>query len=352
MKKLLLLTLSVLLISAVNSQVVIDSNSMPVPHNIIKMRTTNSVNGANYTAGGANHIWNFTALTTTAQVIDTFVSVFSTDIVYVLVFGSSSDPVHFATVASKVTMPAIPTVTITDAYSFQKNSYSQFSEVGVGAQINGMPIPLKFDLPDVRYKFPVTFGTTDSSKSKFSANVPGLGYFGEKRSRVNVVDGWGTIYLPNDTFNVIRVKSTVKNSDSIYVTSLGFGTTINRVVTEYKWLTPSIHEPVLQVDATTSGVAVRYYSHLPFSSINEYKNSSEQVKIFPNPATDKLTITMTDNSSKYNVSIMDITGNIVQQEYLVNGNEMIIPVNNLVKGLYFITFENSEKRFTRKFVKE
>ena len=47
--------------------------------------------------------------------------------------------------------------------------------------------------------------------------------FSQDQVRNNVVDGWGTLYLPADTFQVLRVKSTLQRSDSIYIEQFSFG---------------------------------------------------------------------------------------------------------------------------------
>jgi hypothetical protein len=352
MKKSIPGIISILLFSTIQAQVVINSSNMPVPADIITMRTAATVNGANYTTAGNNHTWDFTALSGTTEVIDTFVSVLSTPLLYNVAFSSPFDQTHLATVAQKQSMPAIPMITISDGYSFQKNSTSQYSEVGVGLTISGATLPLKFDNPDVRYKFPVTYGTSDSTDSKYSAIVPGLGYYGEKRHRVNVVDGWGVLYLPNDTFNVIRVKSTVKNIDTIYVTALTLGMNIPRNVTEYKWLAPGHHEPVLEIDQTLTGVTVRYYSHIIITSIAEDHFTAENIKIFPNPATDELTVNMADNTSGNQITILDITGKQVYSKFFDKTSNIIIPVSNLANGLYFIRLSNAGASYCRKFIKE
>jgi hypothetical protein len=287
-------------------------------------------------------------------VIDTFVSVLSTPLLYNVAFSNPFDLVHLATVAKKQSIPSIPLVPITfsDGYSFQKNSSSEFSEVGVGLAISGIAIPMKFDNPDVRYKFPITFGTTDSTDSKYSASIPSLGYYGEKRHRVNVVDGWGVLYLPYDTFNVIRVKSTVQNIDSLYLDTISMGFNVPRNVTEYKWLAPGHHLPVLEIDKTTTSTTVRYFSSKPIGYGIADINDLEAINIFPNPATDILSVILMNNSLENLVSVLDITGKEVYRKIFTKEYKMDIPINNFAKGLYFIRISNEQRSYCRKFIKE
>jgi hypothetical protein len=179
-----------------------------------------------------------------------------------------------------------------------------------------------------------------------------LGYYGEKRHRVNFVDGWGVLYLPYDTFNVIRVKSTVHNIDSLYLDTINMGFNIPRSVTEYKWLAPGHHLPVLQIDVNGLIVSVKYFSSKPIGyGIRDIYNS-ETLSIFPNPTSDILSVILIDNSSENLVSVLDITGKEVYRKIFTNEYKMDIPVSNFAKGLYFIRISNSQKSYCQKFVKE
>ena len=76
---------------------------------------------------------------------------------------------------------------------------------------------------EIIFNFPIDYNDVDSCSSDGSLAIPSLGYFGLVRSRVNTVDGWGSITTPFGTFNALRVRSVVNEMDSIYVDSLGFG---------------------------------------------------------------------------------------------------------------------------------
>lgn len=336
--------------SSVKAQVVVDSLSMPVPGDMLSMRTSTSVNGINYMQTGSNFIWNFTSLTSTTQAIDTFVNVLSTPLAYNVAFSNPFDEAHRATVAYKQSLMAMPMVQISDSYFFMKNSYQRFSQVGMGAKINGIAVPMKFDLADVLYHFPVTYATTDSSKSEFNVNIPSLGYYGQSRKRVNSVDGWGTLYLPADTFNVIRVKSLVNYSDTIYIDSLGFGFRNNRTETEYKWLSDQYHQPVLQIIKRNQGVSVKYYSSVPIDLGNEII-AYEDLFYFVNPVQEQLQIFLNEDMSEIYLNIFDVTGKLFYHSVFKDQSHIVIPTEKLISGIYFISIGNNEKVSVKKFVK-
>ncbi len=352
MKRSFLWFVSLFLISSLHAQVVIDNSSMPVPGDTIRRHTTNTVNSIDYTLTGSSYTWDFSSLHSPNSTIDTFVNVLSTPILYNVAFSNPFDQEHLATVAFKQTMQNIPMLQISDGYSFMKNSSSQYAQVGVGVKISGVAVPMKFDNPEILYHFPVTFGARDSSDSEYHASITGFGYYGESRHRVNFVDGWGTLYLPGDTFDVVRVKSVVKYTDSLFLDTIGFGFNFPRTETEYKWLTPGHHEPVLLITKQNNFITVKYYTILPFDFGIEANNGNQGIQIYPNPATDKLTVILPENLSENLLTVTDITGKEVYQKLCKNTDKTDVPLSDLEKGLYFIRISNSQQSYCRKFIKE
>ncbi|MFM1999701.1 MAG: hypothetical protein RL204_1648 [Bacteroidota bacterium] len=85
--------------------------------------------------------------------------------------------------------------------------------------------------------------------------------------------------------------------------------------------------------------------------ITEISNISE-IKLFPNPTQDILNIQFSSVQGKYTeVTILDVTGRIVQQEKLLIGtgvNTSRINVSNLSNGLYSLVIENTSIVFEKK----
>jgi hypothetical protein len=342
---------------ALNAQVVIDSSHMPIPGDTIRFSTTNNLNGLNYTNTDTAYIWDFSSISSTEDVMDTFVSVNSTNMAYMAVYANPFDQDNKATVAQPQKMQAIPMVQITESFNFYKNSSSRFVMQGLGAKINGVPLPFIFDKPDVWYNFPVTYGTRDTSDSEFHADIPSLGYFGQQRHRVNLVDGWGTLYLPSDTFSVIHVKSMVSYYDTIYYDSIGFGLGFNRNVTEYKWLAEGFHEPVLQIDKQgQNNVSVKYLYTAPSGLAVKPIETTDPIRTYPNPVTDLLTIDLSTINESVTLTISDISGReIINKKIAVtdmlNSSQIELPVGKLPGGLYFIGIKTTTSNCRGKFLK-
>ena len=72
------------------------------------------------------------------------------------------------------------------------------------------------------------------------------------------------------------------------------------------------------------------------------------IKMFPNPTTDKVTITL-ESEAKY--SLMNLTGQLVQEGNLSNGNNTV-GLTELPAGLYLLTVETDKGRVTQKVIKQ
>jgi hypothetical protein len=74
----------------------------------------------------------------------------------------------------------------------------------------------------------------------------------------------------------------------------------------------------------------------PLSLINVI--TSENMVVFPNPATDEITVTLHDNAS-HSVTIKDMMGRIVLENNEVNG-PTVINLSNLKSGNYIVVIDN------------
>jgi hypothetical protein len=245
MKKLFTFLVSLLTVFSAVSQPIITSADMPTTPDTIRFRTTNLAAGLNYQQTGMNFTWDFSSLTSSTAGADTFVAMSATPFVYQAVFAFGTNNANMASPQGDFNL--IPGIPLTDILNFHKKQTANFTMAGMGASLSGITIPIKYNAPDVIYKFPVTVGTEDSSSVSFSAGIPGFGFLDIQKKRHNYVDGWGTLILPNGSFSAIRIKSVITEIDSIYVDTLGFGIAIPRNSIEYKWLVDGVGIPQLQV---------------------------------------------------------------------------------------------------------
>jgi hypothetical protein len=189
----------------------------------------------------------------------------------------------------------------------------------------------------------VAFGDLHTSVSEQVIQIPTLGYRKTNQTRVNEVDGWGTVNYFGTSYNAIRIKTTINAADSIYVDLLGFGFQFDRPETiEYKFLVQEFMVPLVQVNytsGTNSGVLV---SAQPISVI---ETTAPQFAVYPNPTTDHLTV-LWENAINVPYAVFNMEGKRVLEGSLSNNSQ--IEVSALANGLYFLKTATSETYFLKK----
>lgn len=347
------------------AQITVDNGDMPTAGDKKRVSIAQIVPGINFTATGANHLWDFSTLQWISQDVDTFLTIAQTGVTYQIVFANIPLNPNRANLATKTTLQAPPIggISISDVEAFFYNSTASYKQVGYGAGINGFPTPIPFNNHDIIYNFPLNFNDLDSSNSDFSLGIPGLGYYGYTQKRVNTCDGWGTLITPFGQFDVLRVRSTITGRDTVYLDTLGFGFGFNRpVAREYKWLGKNHDIPLLQIN-TTVGFAgteninlIRYQDSLRVLSVNELTEVSA-VTVYPNPATEIISIDITvQMQDDFNVQLYSLDGRKAAEVLngtLMPGKHSLIlhtKLHNLSSGVYYLLIESSSGRRVEKLV--
>ncbi|MHC1775565.1 MAG: T9SS type A sorting domain-containing protein [Lentimicrobium sp.] len=229
---------------SLSAQIIITRDDMPDVGDTIRLSNATILTGFDPSSTGPDYYWDFTGLEPQTQVVEGYVSTQSTPFLYQIIFNT-----NVANLASPIAdINFLPGFEVTEAYIFYKESNSNYVRAGYAATIAGVPVPMKFDLPELLYTFPLEASSpADSSSSNYSLSFPGIGYFSIDRKRVNVVDGWGTLATPFGSYNTLRIKSTVYEYDSLYIDSIQFGTPVNRIYTEYKWIANGHSIPVMTI---------------------------------------------------------------------------------------------------------
>jgi hypothetical protein len=321
---------------ALSAQITIDHNDMPSAGDT--MRYQNSMLAEfDGTDTGPAHEWHFESLPINGEAADTAVAVESTPLLYQFFFNDPFIyPDYNADYALRGQSIDFQAVTLADLYDYYKNDDDGFRNVGFGAMVNGLPSSIQRDPIDVIYRFPMDFGNTDSSASSFLISIPTLGAYGQDQMRHNEVDGWGTVYLPADTFEVLRVKSTLARTDTIYIEQFGFGLAFPEPETiEYKWLALGMDQPVLQVTTLADfPTAVRFVYDPEDISTGLASRLANGPALFPNPASDRVRI-MT--SGARTVEILDAQGRLVRSIAVgAQASETVLDVTTMTPGVYAV----------------
>ncbi len=337
MKAIKFLFSSLILGQVLNAQITVTSSNMPVVNDTIRYSTASLSSLGNYTASGANHIWDFSLLSPTGQGFRKFQSGLVTPYAFYFFYPKygekTQDSVGFSSYKFK------------NIYTFYKKTSSIFSGEGVGFSFSGVPLAGTYSDEDELYQFPLNYLDRDSSTFKFKVNLPSsVGSYGKQGYRINEVDGWGTITTPYGTASCLRLISTQYSIDSIGTPlgNLGFPNYIR----SYQWVTSTEKIPFLEVSGPLVGsnftpAQVRYRDVLrTFVGVKE-----EQLNLlltaFPNPSQNELTIIMAKTDESVLSEIADLQGKTVKTVVLDNNTDMVnqhkIDVSTLAKGLYILT---------------
>lgn len=337
---------------SLQAQNTVTTNDFPVPGTNYVVSHTASIDSNLYIASGASQTWDFSGMIPASQDTVSFLDPMASSIptTYRVAFNNPLDPDHQATVAATMeTDQGMPMVTITDVYNFYKLTSSQWIQVGMGANVNGSPIPVLWDPTEVILNLPANYGDQDTSYSAYDMSVPNVGYYGEDRMRVNEINGFGTLITPYGTFDALKVTTVIYIHDSIYMDSLGFGMPMDRVETEYKWFANGYQIPVMQVLKRTgmgAGVTITYIDSLRNLSVNEMLLN--QIYTFPNPVENNLFLDIPSGFFPLTAEIYDQQGRLVLQTEILDPE---INVSALNSGFYSIRLRNDEEVFVSKFLK-
>lgn len=342
--------------SFVWGQISISQTDMPVVNQVYQ-RYSAGLGGVDYTTTGPAQTWDYRSLTPVTLTTDSFNDPATTPLVYQLVFNNFFNPNYDATHAhpgAQLALPSLLNITITDVYNFYKNGASGFSLVGFGATINGIPTPIMYSDVDEIYQFPLQYNDVDNSTYYFEVNIPSIGFWKQKGDRENIVDGWGTLLLPDSVaFDVIRVKTRVDIVDSVRLESLGFTIPIPRTEYQYKFFANGQGTPVLQMNTVPnflgSGEILTsvQFLYTPFF-LSTQTEIFPDLKIFPNPSSDVVCVNGLEENTT--VQIVDVKGCIVGIQSLNSGSNYL-SVRNLSSGTYYLLFTSDKGFATRTLVK-
>jgi PKD repeat protein len=219
-----------------NSQITITSADMPRANDTARVTTASGTIQLNQT--GSDFTWNFANLNMVSQDVIRYQSPLQTP--YALYFAQST----FGLLESDGN---IASLLLQNTYGFYRNTTTALVYNGRGASVQGLPLGINYNPRDTIYRFPLNYGDKDSSNFYGQTSLL-IGDLKISGKRVTEVDGWGKITTPFGTFDCIRVKSVITETDTVVFSGFSLPVPNNR--TEYKWLAKGVNYPVLQVTVT------------------------------------------------------------------------------------------------------
>lgn len=336
MKKLTISIIMAVCALSLSGQISITRSDMPLAGDTFRFSTVQAI-GANINVNntGANHNWDFSKLGKDGEELLEYKSSAKTPYAFFFfnTYGNLvADNIGFGQFA------------LTDVYNFYKATNTAFTAEGIGFRFNSIPLGGFYTDKDIIYEFPLNYNEVNNSVFKVKVQIPGFGSYQQSGTRKNTVDGWGEVRTPHRTYNCLRVKSEITQVDSFSVQQpfpVSFGFPSTRI--EYKWLTKSDRVPVVEVtgaDIAGNFVAssIRYRQDPvtlpPGVSVKEVAPNTE-VKVYPNPATDKIVITLPAAGEDF-VKLFTIDGKEVATTHTRVEQGIEINTQSFEEGFYMV----------------
>ncbi|MFM9944001.1 MAG: T9SS type A sorting domain-containing protein [Bacteroidia bacterium] len=325
MKKIILLAL-ILSAASIKAQTTLTNSILPVLGDSISVAMDTVLKSEGNS--GANITWNFSGLKTVYKfkrynVMPSFTP-------YSSLFPSAS--------LARTDYNGI-------VYTYWKNSSTASMYYGF---VQPAVVDQTFKTPITYYKFPINYN--DNFTDTFTA-VTNPGAITGKGKYSFKADAWGSLTLPNKTVtNTLRTKSIIYIGDS----------SINSysLTTEYAWYQNGHKEPLLLISRViVNKVLTRKFVMFDFSNTSGIEDLSavNTVKLFPNPATKSLSVSIdrTQFNGGVYIRVFDMLGKKVFEspsEIFTNAYNLELSTFNC--GTYLLEISTKNRVVHYKFMKE
>ncbi len=294
---------------------------------------------------GANHVWNYTGLTSIS--LDTALEVTCASTPNCSMFLSATN------MAAKTLSSSAYVYSIINSDSVSTTGY--YASATQNAILTN---PMK------QLKYPFSF--RDSFTDAYAGSItfdPGLGtgpITAHEAGNLHVVcDGWGILKIPtNVDSNTVRIHGTQTFIDSASI--FGSPVAITVAINTFQWYMLNYHSPVMSVTFTDQIAGpgtpihiktVSYARKYPvgISNVAMLENS---LQLFPNPASDQLNVQFdVANSTKVRIALIDLLGRevAVMANAEFQGQQQIsCNTNGLSKGMYIVRLQSEGETVNRK----
>ncbi|WP_276134197.1 hypothetical protein [Polluticoccus soli] len=274
---------------------------------------------------GANQTWNFSALTGTDTTTFTYLA------------NPASSPFPAANLVEKSsdstyrffnkTAAATYTVGITDSSSTSDNAMISYSNTALAMQR------------------PLTYNATASDSFAHTITNGMFTIYGKGEVQMKV-DGYGTLVLPNGTYNnVLRVRMETNQKDSIGIP--GNLTFITQLVS-YAWYDNAHKAPLLRIDSNdvsgSADVAVSYLLKEDYP-VGIASISAKNIEFYAFFNGNMLDVNGAFESGKpYDLNVLDLAGRSIHAEtFIASGAEKHLTLqNDAPAGIYIISVRQSD----------
>jgi hypothetical protein len=192
--------------------------------------------------------------------------------------------------------------------------------------------------PRIPYlSFPLNFGDSVYTRTRQFAVPTQPSTATGSITRYWIYDGFGTLQLPYGTVqDVYRIRT--RQVDSSYI--LNSGTVYDEMI----WFRAD-GIPVLRL-LKNATIMSAYFSSTGASGVKELYGNTQKIRIYPNPARDRLRILTSENHETATYQILDNWGKIVKRGTLSDPS-FEVDIRNLSSGVYFLSVNRTSPQILR-----
>jgi len=317
-----------------------------------------------YTLTGEDMTWDFSGLSAASQYLKKFEPVSFSSVLVQVEFGVlAATPYKASYFVESRDIPIdqlnqfLP-VSLSDLNAFSRKNSDSITSIGYSLSVNGEALPFKSDTIETHYKYPLNYEDTFNTRgyTSFDFNPATNFKIKQYRQRTTVVDGYGTLITPLGSFQVLRLKSTINEIDSVYQTFFGVGgwnVLPATIITEYEWWTNSKDEALLKIVAVenngTSQIRSIEYQDVYLGLDANINELTLDFNLSPNPTTDFIVIKAENSIDK--IVIQDLNGAVIFEQSSKNEVTQQISTSHLSKGIYFVSVFSGNRSATKKIIK-
>jgi len=337
---------------AIFAQPVVESTSFTNANTVLFLETPSPIWLAEQTLtsqSGENQDWNINEWQALQETVQSHYPLDEVPIAYQLFFNTEFlYPEHVSThglIANLDSEQNPLPIQVEDPFAFFRTDETGYYSTGTAFTIEGIPVVTQNDSIERIFEFPLEYGGTDTTFISYLTEVPLLGVFGQSGSRVSEVDGWGVLNTPYGSYDVLRIRSEISLTDTVFVEQLGTGEIIERPVeVEYNWISPEVPGPVLTINVVenTAISASLYAEDGILNTANSLSKSSFPL-FYPNPASDE--IRLNPDLHIASVIVIDYSGREVVRQLQPAST---LNVDFLPSGVYLIIVQTENNEILHK----
>lgn len=353
MKK--IITCLLILPSCFFAQITINSSQFPNVGDTLRMSVGIIDQSIDFQISGPDQNWDFSTLILDSQVVNQFKPISASSSFSQLYFGSFAPLEYRANyfteeLAFPISSNMGSPIPIEQVIRFTQLNSDSMSIVGYAMTTNGTEIPVKSDIIEKVYDFPLVYDNSWQSKGFTVLNLNPLYnlIFKQAKERYSVIDGWGTITTPFGSFEALRIKHIIYEVDSLYFddgSSQGQWTIIPVPEShEYEWYSNTEKNPILKI-TTNINLGVEIISNITYrdiyrESLNLTEKHTLSTRVFPNPVTNNLYIQSTSKLDE--LEICSLEGKIIEH---IQPNAFFYNLNtsSMAPGSYLVKLKSSDQ---------